>query len=37
MILVIETVRVSMNVTELIIAMGISFALGAIVGLWVGR
>jgi hypothetical protein len=32
-----EVIRVSMNVAELGILLGLAFALGVLVGLWVSR
>lgn len=32
-----ETIRVSMNLVELVIIVGGAFALGALLGLWISR
>lgn len=32
-----EVIRVSMNVAELVVIVGVAFAVGALLGLWISR
>lgn len=37
MILVTDVIRVSMNAAEFFIIVGVAFAVGALLGLWISR
>lgn len=37
MTLVTDVIRVSMNVAELAVIVGVAFALGGLLGLWISR